>query len=469
MNNRANQAARVLMKHNIEKGDRVAVLSKNRLDMIDLFLATSKIGAILIPLNYRLVVPELKYLVDQTTPSIFIYDPDLKSLANELIAQIDINTNIVMGEEPLDNRPALRMLMVGESKNEVIRPNINLDDPHLIIFTGGTTGLPKGAVQSHRLIVWNSFNTILSWGLYPNDIQPLMFPLFHTGGWNVLLVPCLIQGSTTILMGDFDADETLRIIEEEKSTIVVGVPTMFIMMANSPKFDSTDFCSVRVFISGGAACPEEVMKKYWGKNKILKMGYGLTECGPNNFYLPENLVQEHPLSVGYPVLFCDTKIVDPNTGEPVDNETGELLLKGPHTFSGYWDNSKATHTTINADGWMHTGDVVKKDENGLYYIVGRSKEMYISGGENIFPIEIEEVLYQLEGIDMAAVIGIPSDKWGEVGKAFVTFKEGVTLTVDDIKEHLSNRLAKFKIPKFFEIRDSLPLSGAGKILKRELK
>lgn len=472
MNNRANQAARVLMNHGIEKGDRVAILSKNRLDMIDLFLATSKIGAILVPLNFRLAVPELKYLVEQTTPSIFIYDPDIRDLSNDLISHIDIKTSIVMGEQSEDDRPALRMLMVGEGTNEVIRPEINLDDPHLIIFTGGTTGLPKGAVQSHRLIVWNSFNTILTWGLYPNDVQPLMFPLFHTGGWNVLLVSCLIQGSSTILMGDFDAEETLRVIEEEKSTIVVGVPTMFIMMANSPKFDSTNFDSVRVFISGGAACPEEVMKKYWEKDKILKMGYGLTECGPNNFYLPENLVKSYPLSVGFPVLFCDTKVVDPNTGEAVNidaGETGELLLKGPHTFSGYWNNPKATNDTIKPDGWMHTGDVVKKDENGLYYIVGRSKEMYISGGENIFPIEIEEVLYQLEGIDMAAVIGVPSEKWGEVGKAFVTLKEGYSLTVDDIKNHLSNRLARFKIPKFFEIRKELPLSGAGKILKRELK
>jgi fatty-acyl-CoA synthase len=213
------------------------------------------------------------------------------------------------------------------------------------------------------------------------------------------------------------------------------------------------------------------MRKYWNRGKILKMGYGLTEVGPNNFHLPDELVKDHPLSVGYPVIHCDVKIVHPETNQPVKGReiVGELLLKGPHIFNGYWNNPEASANTIEPDGWVHTGDLVKQDINGLFYIVGRKKDMYISGGENIYPIEIEEVLYQHSSIDLAAVIGVPDEKWGEIGKCFVTVKEGKSITIEEIRTHLQKNLARFKIPKFFEIKDELPLSAAGKILKRELQ
>ena len=470
MNIRANQLARLLLELGISKGDRVAMYSKNRIDCIDLMLATGKIGAILVPLNIRLAVQEIKFLLEQTTPSVFVYDPELIDSVRKIKNLFDIDEYIVMGYQSLDEDRASRQSKSNFSRLDINRPPIEFDDPHLILFTGGTTGLPKGAVLSHRSIYWNAMNTILSWSLEPDDIQPLLFPLFHTGGWNVLLLPCYYQGSTTILMGDFDAGETLRVIEKDKCTIVVGVPTVFIMISNLSEFQTANINSVRVFISGGAACPEEVMRKYWDKGKILKMGYGLTEVGPNNFYLPEELVKDHPLSVGYPVIHCDVKIVHPKTSQPVTGReiVGELLLKGPHIFSGYWNNPEATDITIEPDGWVHTGDLVKQDVNGLYYIVGRKKEMYISGGENIYPVEIEEVLYQHPSIDLAAVIGVSDEKWGEVGKCFVTVKERKSITIEEIKVHLQKNLARFKIPKFFEIKDELPLSAAGKILKREL-
>ncbi len=471
MNIRANQLARLLLELGITKGDRVAMFSKNRLDCIDLLFASGKIGAILVPLNIRLAIQEIKYLIEQTKPSILVYDPELIDKVSEIKNTCEIKEYMAMGYQSFDEDRASRQSMGGYSGLDVHRPQIEFDDPYLILFTGGTTGLPKGAILSHRLVFWNSMNTILSWGLQPDDIQPLLFPLFHTGGWNVLLLPCYYQGSTTILMGDFDPDETLKVIEDERCTIVIGVPTMFIMIANSPKFNTTNISNVRVFISGGAACPEEVMRKYWDIGKILKMGYGLTEVGPNNFYLPDNMVKEYPLSVGFPVLNCDAKIVDPKTNKAVSGReiVGELLLKGPHIFSGYWNNPEATKSTIEPDGWVHTGDLVKQDVNGLYYIVGRKKEMYISGGENIYPVEIEEVLYQLPSIDMAAVIGIPDEKWGEVGKCFITIKKGKSVTIEEIRDHLQKNIARYKIPKYFEIRDELPLSAAGKILKRELE
>ncbi|MFX1310016.1 MAG: AMP-binding protein [Promethearchaeota archaeon] len=470
LNLRANKLARVLLNNGISKGDRVAMFSTNRIECIDLFLATGKIGAILVPFNVRLSIQEIEYLIKKTSPTIFFYESKLTDTVSQLKEKTLINNFIIMGRNSVLSDSNIKDLMNKLSYSEVERPILNFEDPHLILFTGGTTGLPKGAVLSHRLIFWNSVNTILSWSLRPDDIQPLLFPLFHTGGWNVLLVPFYHLGAKTILLGDFDPIETIRIISEEKCSIVIGVPTMFHMMANTPLFDKTAFDSVRIFISGGAPCPVAIMEKYWAKNKLFKMGYGLTEVGPNNFYLPESHIKEKPTSVGLPVLHCDMKIINTKTNKVVkQGEVGELLLKGPHIFSGYWNDPEDTKETIEPDGWVHTGDLAMQDEESFYYIVGRRKEMYISGGENVYPVEIEELLFKHPAIDLAAVIGVPDDKWGEVGKAFLTLKSGKTLDVEEIRNYLIDRLAKYKIPKYFEIRDSLPTSATGKILKRELK
>jgi len=467
---RANKLAQVLIDHGISKGDRVAMFSTNRIECIDLFLATGKIGAILVPFNVRLTIQELDYLIKKTGPSIFFYEPKLKSQTKEIKDKKLVSKYVVMGEKSILCDPSYYELTQKVSNIPVEKPIINFEDPHLILFTGGTTGLPKGATLPHRLIFWNSINTILSWSLRPDDIQPLLFPLFHTGGWNVLLVPFYHLGAKTILMGDFNPEETIEVIEREKATIVIGVPTMFHMMANISQFKTSIFESVRIFISGGAPCPVAIMENYWAKNKSFKMGYGLTEVGPNNFYLPEDKIKQKPTSVGLPVIHCDMKIIDTKTEEVVNQGVvGELLLKGPHIFSGYWDEPEETKKTIEPDGWVHTGDLAMQDNEGFFYIVGRRKEMYISGGENVYPVEIEELLFKHPAVDLAAVIGVVDEKWGEVGKAFLTLKPGKKLQEAEIREYLFDKLAKYKIPKYIEIRDFLPTSATGKILKRELK
>ena len=470
LNVRAKQLAQVLLNKGISKGDRIAMLSTNRIECIDLFLATGKIGAILVPFNIRLSVQELEYLIKKTKPSLLFYDPDLESLTNDIKKKNLIAENIVMGKRSIQNDPSSQILMNEVSESKFKKLTIKFEDPHLILFTGGTTGLPKGAILSHRMIYWNSVNTILSWSLNSDDVQPLLFPLFHTGGWNVLLVPFYHLGAKTILMGEFNPEETLKVIEQEKCTIVIGVPTMFHVIANSPKFNSTNLKSVKTFISGGAPCPVAIMEKYWAKNQPFKMGYGLTEVGPNNFYLPENRIKEKPTSVGLPVFHCDMKIIETQTNKRVkQGNVGELLLKGPHIFSGYWDEPDETKKTIESGGWVHTGDLAMQDEEGYFYIVGRRKEMYISGGENIYPVEIEELLFKHPAIDLAAVIGVPDEKWGEVGKAFITLKPGKNTSKEEVRNYLIERLAKYKVPKYIEIRDDLPTSATGKILKRELK
>jgi fatty-acyl-CoA synthase len=244
---------------------------------------------------------------------------------------------------------------------------------------------------------------------------------------------------------------------------------MFNMISQSPSFEKTNFENVRVFISGGAPCPVAIMEKYWARDKILKMGYGLTEVGPNNFNLPDDAVKEHPTSVGFPTFHCDVKIVDDENNEVEVGEAGELLLKGPHAFSGYWEEPEETAKVIESDGWVHTGDLVMRDEEGFYYIVGRKKDMYISGGENVFPTEIEEILFKHPKISEAAVIGVPDEKWGEVGKAFIVLRAGQLMKEDDIRKYFDGKLARYKIPKYYEFREDLPKSAAGKILKRELE
>lgn len=469
MDKRANQVARLLLDSGVQKGDRVGIYSKNRFDFLDILFACGKIGAILTPFNIRLSTPETEYLLKKTNPSIVFYDPNLGIQFGKIRPLLEKQHVVVMGNKMFDTDPDIYSLMTRNSSSAVERPAITMDDPFLIVFTGGTTGLPKGAVLSHRLVFWNSVNTIVSWGLRPDDIQPLLFPLFHTGGINVLLIPFYHLGALSIIMGDFDPEETLRVVESERCTIVIGVPTVFNMISQSSNFKKTNFEHVRLFISGGAPCPVAIMEKYWERGKILKMGYGLTEVGPNNFYLPDDAVKERPTSVGFPAFHCDMKIVDDDNVTLSDEEVGELMLRGPHTFSGYWEEPEESAKVIESDGWVHTGDLVMRDSDGFYYIVGRKKDMFISGGENVFPSEIEDVLYKHPAILEAAVIGVPHEKWGEVGKVFIVLKDGESLAEDEIRQYMDDKLASYKIPKHYEFRGDLPKSAAGKILKRELE
>ena len=469
MDKRANQVARLLLDSGVQKGDRVGIYSKNRFDFLDILFACGKIGAILTPFNIRLTTPETEYLLKKTNPSIVFYDPNLGIQFGKIRPLLEKQHVVVMGNKMFDTDPDIHSLVTRNSSSAVERPAITMDDPFLIVFTGGTTGLPKGAVLSHRLVFWNSVNTIVSWGLRPDDIQPLLFPLFHTGGINVLLIPFYHLGALSIIMGDFDPEETLRVVESERCTIVIGVPTVFNMISQSSNFKKTNFEHVRLFISGGAPCPVAIMEKYWEKGKILKMGYGLTEVGPNNFYLPDDAVKERPTSVGFPAFHCDMKIVDDDNVTLSDEEVGELMLRGPHTFSGYWEEPEESAKVIESDGWVHTGDLVMRDSDGFYYIVGRKKDMFISGGENVFPSEIEDVLYKHPAILEAAVIGVPHEKWGEVGKVFIVLKDGESLAEDEIRQYMDDKLASYKIPKHYEFREDLPKSAAGKILKRELE
>ncbi|MFX1244336.1 MAG: long-chain fatty acid--CoA ligase [Promethearchaeota archaeon] len=471
LDQRGNQLAHFLYnRYNIRKGDRVAFLLNNRLECIDAFTACGKLGAILVPLNARLTADEHKEYLSTITPKVLIYENIFDATIQQFRPHVSsIKHYLALDKSSLADADSYQKELTGQPTTAPLQEPIRFEDPFLILPTGGTTGLPKGAVLSHRHIFWNSVNTIVCWGINPTDVCPIIFPLFHTGGWNVLLIPLIHVGARFILWQKFDALDTLRRIEKERCTIIIGVPTMYHVMINTPEFTTTDFSSVRFWLSGGAPCPVSIMETFWKRGQEFAMGYGLTEVGPNNFFMPPGASRSKPTAVGLPFFHNEVRIVNDDLEDVPFGEVGELLLRGPHAFSGYWNNPQATQDTIEPDGWVHTGDLVRQDEDGFFYIAGRKKEMLISGGENIFPIEIERVLEEHESVDAVAVVGMPDKKWGEVPFAFVALKEGSTVTEADLKAFMQTKIARYKVPKKIAFLEKLPLTSAGKVDRRALE
>ena len=471
LNERGNQLAQLLStRYQIRKGDRVAFLMNNRPECIDAFAACGKLGAILVPLNARLAPGEHQEYLGNITPKVLIFENAFDDIIRQFRPHTpSIKHFLAVDRTSLDTVDSYQQAVEGQPTKAPSRASLRFEDPFLILPTGGTTGFPKGAVLSHRHVFWNSVNTIVSWGINPSDVCPIIFPLFHTGGWNVLLVAVFHVGGRVILWRKFDALDTLQRIEKERCTVIIGVPTMYHMMINKPEFQKMDFSSVRFWLSGGAPCPVSIMEAFWKRDQEFAMGYGLTEVGPNNFYMPPGSSRTKPTAVGLPFFHNEIRVINDDLEEVAQGEVGELLLRGPHGFSGYWNNPQATQDTIEPDGWVHTGDLVRQDEDGFFYIVGRKKLLIISGGENIFPVELERVLDAHELVDAVAVVGMPDKKWGEVPIAFVVLKEDAFVTEENLKEFMRQKLARYKVPKRVIFAENLPLTSAGKVNKRELE
>jgi len=463
-NARANRTANFLASLGVAKGDRVAVYASNRAEYLDLFWAAPKIGAILQNLNWRLTVHELTGIVESGAPKVFVYSEDWRPQTEELKASFGTVEHVVAMTDP---HPGECDLAEREEMSDRLPPvpNLDLDDPWGIYYTGGTTGLPKGAVVTHGNVTWNSVNTITSWGITGEHKAPLQLPFFHIGGPNIFMAPLVHVGGTTILCSGFDVDETFDLVESAGITHYVAVPTMFQMLQQHPRWDDADFSKLELVISGGAPCPLPIMEKFWQRGVDFKMGYGLTEASGNNFWLPPEQVRSKIGSVGYPIFHIDMKTVRDDGTRCVPNEPGELLIRGPHVVAGYWNNPGATAETIR-DGWLHTGDIAVCDEDGCYSILGRSKEMFISGGENVYPAEIESVLLAHPRVSEAAVVGVPHKTWGEVGRAFVVVREG--FDEQELRTFLGERLARYKLPRSIVVMKALPLTAIGKLDKKLL-
>ena len=346
----------------------------------------------------------------------------------------------------------------------------NHDDLIMIMYTSGTTGHPKGAMINHRMQLYNCINLAAPALVSPETVQLVVLPLFHTGGMNCYANPVLHAGGELILIKEFDPGLALSILgnSEYKVSHFFAVPAPYQFMMNHPEFESTDLSYLKIAGIGGAPCAESILKTWSGRGVSMIQGWGMTETSPGGVGLDAADAERKLGSAGKPLMHTEIKVVDDEGNELPWGEVGELYIRGPNVTPGYWNNPEATEDSFE-DGWLKTGDAARFDDEGFVYIVDRWKDMYISGGENVYPAEVENVIYQLPQIAEAAVIGVPDERWGETGKVFISLKEGQKIDEKDIIEHCLKNLAKFKVPQSIVFVDLLPRNATGKVLKRELR
>lgn len=455
------QGAEALRGLGVRHGDRIAILSPNELEYVSLFFAAQRLGAILVPVNFRLTPREVEHILTDSGAKALVYHPEFASVVESISSTA---------------KPAVTLPLFGagsyvekssHAPSDDQSFKATADDACMIIYTSGTTGAPKGALLSHGMMFWNSVNTTLRLNISQDDCTVIFLPFFHTGGWNVLTTPFLHRGAKIVLLKKFDAEKVLELSAREKATLLFGVPTTMDMMARTEAFKKADLSSIRYAIVGGEPMPIELIQTWHDKHIPVRQGYGLTEFGPNVFSLNEQDAIRKIGSIGFPNFYSEARVVDDLGRDVPTNEIGELALRGPMCMTGYWNNEKATRETIK-DGWLLTGDLVRRDEEGYFYVVGRKKDMFKSGGENVYPAELEKVIRALPGIREVAVIGVADEKWGEVGKAFVV-RDSEAITEEILRTHCASALAKFKIPKYFVFMTELPKGDSGKILKKALR
>jgi fatty-acyl-CoA synthase len=449
----------------LEKGDRCAILAENRREYLEAFFACGKTGVILVPLNTRLAARELTQILEDSGARALMYSDASAGVAAELRGVAALERLVALDDPTNDGD--LDYGRLPATYPDLPPAACAPDDIHCLLYTSGTTGKPKGVMVPQRQIAWNGYNTAINWQLRADDVSPVFVPLFHAGGLGAFLVPILTAGGTIVLHDRFDPAEVLSTIERERCTVVLGVPTIFKMLLETPELERTSLEHVRWFISGGAPLPVELVEAYHARGVVLRQGYGLTEVGPNCFAMSSSEALSKRGSIGRPLMFAGASVRGPEGRELPPGEVGELWLRGPHVSLGYWHNPDATRAVYDAEGWFHTGDLARRDAEGFFYISGRAKDMFISGGENVYPVEVENALLQHPHVRDAAVIGVPDPKWGEVGIAFLE-GNGVRVAGEDLTAFLEKRLARYKIPRRFLFVESLPRTAYGKVKKGDL-
>ena len=471
LNSRCNSLANALVKLGIEPGDRVALALMNSVEFLEAYFAVAKIGGIVVPLNWRLVSDELEFILKDSGSETLIFGEEFVGVVADLhsrggktdvknwlqVSADNNNSNFAKDYERFRNQ---------ESDSE---PEIRAEEDDLlyIMYTSGTTGLPKGVVHSHNTSIWALITFIASTDLRDGDRYLVALPLFHVGS----LVPATLNiywGVTSVIMREFDPVRAWNLIQEEKITCSLLVPAMLNFMSQVPDVTQYDYSSLRWIQSGAAPLPVNIIQKYADLGIEVHQIYGLTECcGPACVISAENALTKIG-STGRPFFHTEGKVVDDNGVACLPGEQGEVWLKGRHIMLEYWNRPEATAETITADGWLRTGDVAATDKEGFIYIQDRIKDMIISGGENVYPAEIENVILGRSGVTEVAVIGQPSEKWGESPFAIVVKNDGA-LTETDILDHCDGKLARFKLPKGAAFIDVIPRNANGKVLKRELR
>ena len=450
LNARAERAAEAVIAAGVDPGDRYGILFHNSIDFLALFFAAAKCDAIVVPLSTRATVHELQQIVDDCGMTMYFHGPEL-------------------GEHDLGARASRPLLPVKgtssiNSGRDARAPRQSGEHVYCLLYTSGTTGKPKGVMIPKRQLYWNGYNTAVNWGLREDDVSPIYTPLYHAGGVAAFLIPIFTVGGTIVLHRGFDAAEVLRTIERERCTVILGVPTTLKMLMDAPEFATTDLSHVRWFISGGAPLPHYIIEAYQKRGVEMKQGYGMTEVGVNCFSMTVGDARRKAGSIGKPMMFTEVRVVDEDGNDVANGEVGEMWIRGSHVALGYWNNPEATRAAFDDDGWLHTGDLARRDDEGFFYIAGRRKEMFISGGVNVYPAEIEAELVSHPRVADAAVIPVADETWGEVAVAFIVGDA----SEDELNAYLASRIAKFKLPKRYVFIDVLPRTPYGKVEKAKL-
>ncbi len=475
LNERANRFASFLQATlGIQQGDRVSILAQNSSDYYEVLFACGKMGAILNTLNWRLAVPELQYILNDCAPRVLLYEPEFAEAVDALRPQISCETYVVMGEDAPAGEYTYEDAVAAGDPQAVATPLLSYNDTWAILYTSGTTGRPKGAQVTYGNFFYNAVGMGRAIDLTSEDVNVNVLPTFHSGGLGLYAGPTLHAGGTLVVMRAFDPGEFLRLMEEWKVTALLLVPSIYLVLAQYPDLDKYDLSAVRHWGSGGSSLPPSLVQEYAGKGIIIQQGFGMTETGPTVFIITKEDAVRKAGSVGKPVLHTDVCIMDREGNVLGPNEVGELCIRGGNVTTGYWNRPEATaEAIVEHPGllgrWLHSGDAAMYDEEGFYYIVDRWKDMFISGGENVYPAEVENVIYHHPAVAEVAVIGVPHARWQEVGRALVVLKEGQTLEEAEIIEFCQGKLAKYKIPKSVVFVETLPRTAAGKVLKRELR
>ncbi|KOV83862.1 long-chain fatty acid--CoA ligase [Nocardia sp. NRRL S-836] len=438
---RTTRLARALAELGVHRGDRVAYLGPNHPSFAETMFAAHLLGAIFVPLNFRLTPAEVDYQLADSGARVLIHAPSHRTTHEHAIS--------------LDSFEEL----VGRGSAEPLDVPVGIDDPALILYTSGTTGRPKGAVLTHANLLWNTFNLMVGVDIAADEVALVAAPLFHVAALTQTLLPTFVKGGHSVLTPRWDVDECVSLIERHGVTWLFGVSTMYADLAASPRWPGADLSSLRVLLCGGAAIPDAVIHTYQDRGLVFCQGYGLTETAPGASFLEAADSVRKAGTAGPPVFLGDLRLA----------ETGEIEVQGPNVTPGYWNDPVATAAAFTPDGWFRTGDIGRLDDDGFLHVVDRLKDMYISGGENVYPAEVENAIADHPDVAEVAVVGVPDDRWGEVGRAFVRPRDGAAVDPAGLREFLLPRLAKYKIPVHVEVVAELPRTGSGKVLKSALR
>ena len=457
---RVRRAARLLEGLGLEPADRFAILMANDRRFLELLLASGRVGTIAVPLNWRLTVTELEHPMGDAGAGLLFVGAEHREKGEALAERTGARRVAVPGAY----EEALPTSDVGGSGGEPMAALPGGEDPALVVYTSGTTGTPKGAVLTHANLFWNALNDVLALGLDGRDVTLTLLPLMHVGGIGLFTLPTLLAGGTVVMPRTFEPEAALGWIEREEVTLFLGVPTVHKMLVESDAFAETDLSSLRLAYNGGDRCPMPIVEAWRERGVPFGGGYGLTETAPTAFLTePDQLERatREPGFMGKPALGIDARLVDEEGREVPAGEVGEVWLRGPGVFPGYWNREQETAEAF-TDGWFRTGDLAWRDEGGFWYFAGRRSGMIVTGGENVYPAEVEGVLREHPAVSDVCVVGREHPKWMEVPFAVVEVRPGRAPQPEELRAFAEERLARYKVPRGWALLDELPRTPIGK-------